>query len=452
MMKLVILGGGESGIGAARLGSRLGHAVFLSDSGPLTGGARHALEEMQVEFEEGGHDARRVMQADLVVKSPGIPDTLPLVVSLRAAGVEVISEIEFAGRHTDAAMYCITGSNGKTTTTLLLYHLLRRGGLDVGLAGNVGHSLAARVATDPHAAYVVELSSFQLDGMSRFHCDTAILTNITPDHLDRYGGRFERYVDSKFRVLQNARPRDLFIYGTDCDAVRERVSRTRIVPRAARFTCHDDPGQDAWMSGDRLLARHEGRLFSIDRREISIQGRHNMYNAQAAVLAAMKAGVGDDDLRRGLATFPPVEHRLERVAVVNGVTYINDSKATNVDSALYALESVPPPVIWIAGGTDKGNDYAALKALAREKVKLLVCMGVDNARLSREFSGTTEVVDTRGLDEAMAVVAARVVPGDTVLLSPCCASFDLFRNYEDRGRQFKEKVMNLTRQDNGRDH
>jgi UDP-N-acetylmuramoylalanine--D-glutamate ligase len=422
----------------------MGYEVFLSDSGHLTESARQALEEMQVEFEEGGHDKERIMKAGLVVKSPGIPDAIPLVVALREAGAEVISEIEFAGRHTDAAMYCITGSNGKTTTTLLLYHLLRCGGLDVGLAGNVGHSLAAHVAVDPRAAYVVELSSFQLDGMYRFRCDTAILTNITPDHLDRYGYNFERYVDSKFRILQNMRPDDLFIYGVDCDVVRERVARERVTPRVAGFTWNDDPQRDAWMDGDRLVVRWQDRLFSIDRREISIQGRHNVYNAQAAILAAMKVGVGDDDLRRGLATFPPVEHRLERVAVVNGVTYINDSKATNVDSALYALESVPPPVIWIVGGIDKGNDYGVLKALAREKVKLLVCMGVDNAGLVREFSGTCEVADTHSLDEAMAVIATYATPGDTVLLSPCCASFDLFKNYEDRGRQFKERVMNMT--------
>ncbi|MDR2131242.1 MAG: UDP-N-acetylmuramoyl-L-alanine--D-glutamate ligase [Odoribacteraceae bacterium] len=443
MKRLVILGGGESGVGAARLGVHLGYSVFLSDKGRLADRYRQALEEMHVTFEEGGHDEARIMEAALVVKSPGIPDTLPLIVALRGAGIEVISEIEFAGRHTNAPMYCITGSNGKTTTTLLLHHLLRCGGLDVGLAGNVGNSLAAQVAEGRHAAYVVELSSFQLDGMFRFRCDTAILTNITPDHLDRYDHRFENYVDSKFRIVNNMRSSDLFIYGVDCDVVRERVARSAIVPEAAGFTYGHDPRQAAWMEGERLVARWRDRLFSIDRQEISIQGRHNVYNALAALLAALRAGVSDDDLRRGLATFPQVEHRLEHVAVVNGVTYINDSKATNVDSAWYALDSVRQPVVWIAGGTDKGNDYEVLKALVREKVKVLICLGVDNAKLIKSFSDTCEVVDTHSLEEAMATVVARAEAGDVVLLSPCCASFDLFKNYEERGKQFKMKVMEL---------
>ncbi|MDR1414498.1 MAG: UDP-N-acetylmuramoyl-L-alanine--D-glutamate ligase [Odoribacteraceae bacterium] len=446
MKKLLILGGGESGVGAARLGLQLGYDVFLSDRGRLSDPYRQALEEMGVSFEEGGHSRDRMVGIELVVKSPGIPDTLPLVENLRRTGAEVISEIEFAGRHADAPMYGITGSNGKTTTTLLLHHLLRCGGQDVGLAGNVGSSLAAQVADHRHAAYVVELSSFQLDGMYRFRCNSAILTNITPDHLDRYNYQFERYVDSKFRVINNMLPEDLFVYGADCDVVRDRVEHTRVVPETLSFTYRDNPSSAAaWMEGNRLVARWRDRRFSIDKREISIQGRHNVYNAMAALLVAMKTGISDDHLHRGLTTFPQVEHRLERVATINGVTYINDSKATNVDSAWYALESMQQPVIWIAGGTDKGNDYEVLKTLAREKVKTLVCMGVDNAKLISAFAGVCEIVDTRSLQEAMTAAVSRSLPGDAVLLSPCCASFDLFKNYEDRGRQFKSAVEELTK-------
>jgi UDP-N-acetylmuramoylalanine--D-glutamate ligase len=443
MKKLIILGGGESGIGAARLGLRLGYEVFLSDKGRLADDYRRTLEELAVDFEEGKHSRERMMDATLVVKSPGIPDTLPLVVALREAGIEVISEIEFAGRHTDAAMYCITGSNGKTTTTLLLHHLLRCGGVDVGLAGNVGCSLAAQVAEQRHAAYVVELSSFQLDGMFHFRCDTAILTNITPDHLDRYDYRFDRYVASKFRVLNNMRPEDLFIYGADCDVVRERMGQMQIAPETAGFTYRTDPSMGAWMEGERVVVRWHDRCFSIDKREIAIQGRHNVYNAMAAILAAMKVGVTDEALYRGLTSFPQVEHRLERVGEVAGVMYINDSKATNVDSAWYALESMQQPVVWIAGGTDKGNDYEVLKALVREKVRMLVCMGVDNTKLINSFTGICEVANTHSMEEAMRTASARALPGDVVLLSPCCASFDLFKNYEDRGRQFKAEVESL---------
>ena len=439
--RLVILGGGESGAGAARLGKKQGYSVFLSDKGMLSEKYKGILAELQVEYEEGNHDEERIMQADLVVKSPGVPDNAPLVVSLRERGIEVISEIEFAGRHTDARMYGITGSNGKTTTTLLLHHLLRTAGMDVGLAGNVGSSLAAQVAENRHRAYVVELSSFQLDGMFRFRCHTAILTNITPDHLDRYDYRFENYVDSKFRILNNMQPEDVFIYSEDCEAVRERVATMDILPEALPFTYDSRRDRAAYMEGDTLVVRWRDRHLQLAKEEISLRGRHNVYNAMAATLAAMAAGVTDEDVRRGLKSFPQVEHRLEQVAVVRGVTYINDSKATNVDSSWYALESIPSPVIWIAGGTDKGNDYRELHDLARSKVKLLVCMGVDNSKLVESFAGVCEVADTHSLEEAMAVITGRARAGDTVLLSPCCASFDLFNNYEDRGRQFKSKVM-----------
>ena len=443
MKSLVILGGGESGAGAARLGKKLGYDVFLSDKGKLADKYKSVLEELGVEYEEGQHTEERIFAADLVIKSPGIPDKLPMIIGLREKGIEVISEIEFAGRHTDAKMYCITGSNGKTTTTLLLYHILQHAGYDVGLAGNVGNSLAAQVAENLHRVYVVELSSFQLDGMFRFRCDTAILTNITPDHLDRYDYKFENYANSKFRILNNMRKEDLFIYGYDCEVVREKVEKGGGVPEAVGFTYSDNLGLNARMDGNMVIARLGDREFRIAKQDITIQGRHNVYNAMAAILASLKAEVSDEELRKGLMTFPQVEHRLETVDVVNGVTYINDSKATNVDSAWYALDSMHAPVVWIAGGTDKGNDYSVLFDLVKEKVKLLICMGVENKKLIDAFSPICEVVDTHSLDETMDVAYRRAESGDVVLLSPCCASFDLFKNYENRGELFKLKVKSL---------
>lgn len=443
MKSLVILGGGESGAGAARLGKKLGYDVFLSDKGKLADKYKSVLEELGVEYEEGQHTEERIFAADLVIKSPGIPDKLPMIIGLREKGIEVISEIEFAGRHTDAKMYCITGSNGKTTTTLLLYHILQHAGYDVGLAGNVGNSLAAQVAGNLHRVYVVELSSFQLDGMFRFRCDTAILTNITPDHLDRYDYKFENYANSKFRILNNMRKEDLFIYGYDCEVVREKVEKGGVVPEAVGFTYSDNLGLNARMDGNMVIARLGDREFRIAKQDITIQGRHNVYNAMAAILASLKAEVSDEELRKGLMTFPQVEHRLETVDVVNGVTYINDSKATNVDSAWYALDSMHAPVVWIAGGTDKGNDYSVLFDLVKEKVKLLICMGVENKKLIDAFSPICEVVDTHSLDETMDVAYRRAESGDVVLLSPCCASFDLFKNYENRGELFKLKVKSL---------
>ena len=443
MKSLVILGGGESGAGAARLGKKLGYDVFLSDKGKLADKYKSVLEELGVEYEEGQHTEERIFAADLVIKSPGIPDKLPMIIGLREKGIEVISEIEFAGRHTDAKMYCITGRNGKTTTTLLLYHILQHAGYDVGLAGNVGNSLAAQVAENLHRVYVVELSSFQLDGMFRFRCDTAILTNITPDHLDRYDYKFENYANSKFRILNNMRKEDLFIYGYDCEVVREKVEKGGVVPEAVGFTYSDNLGLNARMDGNMVIARLGDREFRIAKQDITIQGRHNVYNAMAAILASLKAEVSDEELRKGLMTFPQVEHRLETVDVVNGVTYINDSKATNVDSAWYALDSMHAPVVWIAGGTDKGNDYSVLFDLVKEKVKLLICMGVENKKLIDAFSPICEVVDTHSLDETMDVAYRRAESGDVVLLSPCCASFDLFKNYENRGELFKLKVKSL---------
>jgi len=441
MKRLVILGGKESGTGAALLGKKSGYDVFLSDKGRIEPEYKEVLEKAGIAFEEGQHTESRIAAADIVVKSPGIPDTAPVVVRLREGGAEVISEIEFAGRHTDARMICITGSNGKTTTTLLTHHILSQAGVDAGLAGNVGKSLAAQVAEQAHGVYVVELSSFQLDGMFRFKADVAVITNITPDHLDRYDHVFEKYADAKFRILQNMDAGGMFIYGRDCDVVRERVDALKPVPPCAGFTYGAEPLENgAHMEGDEVVVQWEGRRFSVDKADISIQGRHNVYNAMAAVLVCLRMGLSDEAIRRGLKSFLQVEHRLETVAVKQGVTYINDSKATNVDSAWYALDSMTAPVVWIAGGTDKGNDYSVLFPLVKEKVKALVCMGADNRKLVENFSPLCEVADTHSLDEAIAACRRYAVAGDAVLLSPCCASFDLFKNYEQRGELFKEKV------------
>lgn len=439
-MRTVVLGGGESGTGACLLARKLGHEVFLSDKGNLSDKYREILINNRIEFEEGGHSLDKIYNADLVIKSPGIPDNNPVVEELRRRGIEVISEIEFAGRHSSAKMCCITGSNGKTTTTLLIKHILDTAGIDAGLAGNVGFSLAAQVAAEAHSLYVIELSSFQLDGMYDFRADVAVLTNITPDHLDRYDFKYENYINSKFRILQNMRPEDLFVYGYDSDAVREKVKELDIVPEQAPFTYLDKKDCAAYMDGNRLTAKESGRVFSIDKDEISIKGRHNVYNAMCAVLACMRLGVSNEKIAEGLRSFPQVEHRLETVLVKDGVTYINDSKATNVDSAWYALDSMTAPVVWIAGGKDKGNDYSVLFDLVRKKVKALVCMGLHNEKLIESFSPLCKVIDTDNLEDAVKAARSCAEPGDVVLLSPCCASFDLFKSYEHRGEMFKQEV------------
>ncbi len=439
-MRTVVLGGGESGTGACLLARKLGHEVFLSDKGNLSDKYREILINNRIEFEEGGHSLDKIYNADLVIKSPGIPDNNPVVEELRRRGIEVISEIEFAGRHSSAKMCCITGSNGKTTTTLLIKHILDTAEIDAGLAGNVGFSLAAQVAAEAHSLYVIELSSFQLDGMYDFRADVAVLTNITPDHLDRYDFKYENYINSKFRILQNMRPEDLFVYGYDSDAVREKVKELDIVPEQAPFTYLDKKDCAAYMDGNRLTAKESGRVFSIDKDEISIKGRHNIYNAMCAVLACMRLGVSNEKIAEGLRSFPQVEHRLETVLVKDGVTYINDSKATNVDSAWYALDSMTAPVVWIAGGKDKGNDYSVLFDLVRKKVKALVCMGLHNEKLIESFSPLCKVIDTDNLEDAVKAARSCAEPGDVVLLSPCCASFDLFKSYEHRGEMFKQEV------------
>lgn len=444
--KIVVLGGGISGYGSAILAKKRGFDVFLTDSGRIADRYRQRLDEWEVPYEEGGHTMERILDAAEAVKSPGIPDTAPVVEALRARGIPVISEIEFAGRYMGRARcICITGSNGKTTTTSLIYKILRDAGMKVALGGNIGESFAWSVATGDYDWYVLELSSFQLDGMFRFRAHIGVLMNITPDHLDRYDHCFEKYAAAKMRITQNMTSRDFFIFSGDDEVIWEQLPRYDLrmkrLPFAARNAVAGGAG-DAFLCDGKFTASVGAASVEIDTAQMRLGGLHNAYNAMAAALAALAAGVDPERVRRSICDFAPVEHRLEPVAERDGVLWINDSKATNVDSVWYALESMRRPVVWIAGGTDKGNDYAPLKAFAREKVHTLVCMGVDNAKLIREFTGVvTEVVSTDSLDAAMTAARAAARPGDAVLLSPACASFDLFRNYEQRGELFKAWVM-----------
>ena len=447
--KIVVLGGGISGYGSAVLAKKKGFDVFLTDAGHIADRYKAVLEEWQVPYEEGGHTMERILAADEVVKSPGIPDTAPVVKALRERGIPVISEIEFAGRYKGRARtICITGSNGKTTTTSLIYKIMCDAGLRTALGGNIGESFAYSVATGNYDWYVLEISSFQLDGMYDFRADVAVLMNITPDHLDRYDHCFQNYVDSKMRIIRNQHSRCRFVYSADDETIWHEIEKRPglkcgMLPFAARNAVAGGAG-DAWLSGDGIFTARVGRKsVTIDTADIKIKGLHNTYNAMAAALATLAAGVDPEVIKKSICEFSPVEHRLEPAGECNGVEFINDSKATNVDSVWYALESMKRPVVWIAGGTDKGNDYEPLKAFAREKVRALVCMGLDNNKLVREFTGVVpKVISTASLDEAVKAATAEARSGDTVLLSPACASFDLFKNYEQRGRLFKECVKN----------
>ena len=447
MKNIVVLGGGISGYGSAILAKKKGFGVFLSDMGRIADRYKQQLDEWQVPYEEGGHTEERILAATEVVKSPGIPETAPIVRKIRAAGIPVISEMEFAGRYLGKARcICITGSNGKTTTTSLIYKIMRDAGLNVALGGNIGESFAYSVATGGYDWYVLELSSFQLDGMYKFRTHIGVLTNITPDHLDRYDHCFQNYVDSKMRIVQNQTSRDFFVYSGDDETIWQQLPkydlRMRQLPFAARNAVASGAG-DAFLCDGKFTAAVGKESVEIDTTKMRIGGLHNAYNAMAAALATLAAGVAPARIRKSLYDFAPVEHRLEPVAEKNGVLWINDSKATNVDSVWYALESMKRPLVWIAGGTDKGNDYGPLKEFARQKVHTLVCMGLDNAKLVREFTGVVpDIVSADTFEAAMTAAKAAARPGDAVLLSPACASFDLFKNYEHRGELFKEWVMN----------
>lgn len=443
MSRIVILGAAESGVGAAILAQKEGFDVFVSDMGRIKPEYKAQLDARGITWEEGRHTEALILNADEAIKSPGIPETAPMVAALRRKGVPVISEIEFAGRYTDARMICITGSNGKTTTTSLIYHLCRTAGLDVGLAGNIGHSLALQVAETPHENYVIELSSFQLDDMFDFRANVAVLLNITPDHLDRYDYKMQNYVDAKMRILRNQTAADTFIYWADDDHIGRELAKYDTASRILPFADVPGRGVAAYADGADFVLEQPAP-FRMPCAELSLRGKHNLRNELAAAMAAKAIGLPDDVLRQGLSSFPGVEHRLERVATVGGVTYVNDSKATNVDACYYALEAMTTPVVLILGGKDKGNDYNEIRPLVEQKCRALVYLGADNKKLHDFFDGIgLPVADTHSMADCVAACRRLAHEGDTVLLSPCCASFDLFRNMEDRGCQFKSLVHGM---------
>ena len=441
------MGGAESGVGAAVLAKVKGFDVFLSDNGKIKEGYAQTLRQWDIPFEEGGHTESLVLNADEVVKSPGIPSTAPLVRKLEAQGTHIISEIEFAGRYDTAKKICVTGSNGKTTTTSLIYYLLKQAGLNVGLGGNIGKSYAYQVATEHFDYYVLEISSFQLDNVYDFRPDIAIITNITPDHLDRYDHKMENYVKAKFRITRNLRPEDCFIFDSDDEITVGHLDQIILHAKMLPYSQEKELPQGAFVRDDKIVLRVDPMQESeIYLNELALGGKHNIYNSMAAALAAKAMNIDNEVIRGALASFKPVEHRLEPVLSIKGVLYINDSKATNVDSTWYALECQKKPVVWIVGGTDKGNDYSVLDNLVRSKVKGIVCLGVDNSKIHAAFEGIVgadNMVDTLSAQEAVREASRMASEGDVVLLSPCCASFDLFRNYEDRGNQFKEAVRAL---------
>ena len=444
MARVVVLGGAESGVGAAVLAKVKGFDVFLSDKGQIKDSYVETLRKWDIPFEQGQHTEELILNADEVVKSPGIPGTVSMVQKIREKGIRVVSEIEFASRYDSAKKICITGSNGKTTTTSLIYHLLQQAGMNVGLGGNIGKSYAYQVATEHFDYYVLEISSFQLDDIYDFRPDIAIITNITPDHLDRYDHKMENYIAAKFKITQNLRSEDCFIFDSDDAITVGHLSKIVLRCKKLPFSQEKEVEQGAFLKDDKIVLRYGKEETDIFLQELALGGKHNIYNSMAAALAAKAAGIENDVIRKSLASFEPIEHRLEPVLSIKDVLYINDSKATNVDSAWYALECQKRPVVWIVGGTDKGNDYSVLNDLVKEKVKAIVCMGVDNAKLHAAFGPLVpEMADALSAEEAVKKAAAMAAPGDVVLLSPCCASFDLFKNYEDRGEQFKAAVRNL---------
>jgi UDP-N-acetylmuramoylalanine--D-glutamate ligase len=444
MKRIVILGGGESGAGAAVLAKKQGFQVFVSDLSEIKPEYKSLLDKHDIDWEEKQHTETLILNADEVIKSPGIPDKAPLIKKLHEKGKPVISEIEFAGRYTQAKMICITGSNGKTTTTMLVYHILKNAGLNVGLAGNVGQSLALQVANDSFDYFVLELSSFQLDGMTEFKADIAILLNITPDHLDRYDYKFQNYVDSKFRILQNQTEKDAFIYWENDPIIKAEIAKRKIQSTLYPFALERSEKTKAFIENDELIITTLKTLFTMPISELALQGMHNAYNSMAAGLTTTIVNVKKENIRKSLQDFQGVEHRLEYVATVKNIQFINDSKATNVNSCWYALQSMKTPVVLILGGTDKGNDYSEIEELVRTKVKGLIFLGLDNTPLHTFFDGkVTNITDVQSMEDAVKSAFAMAGQGDTVLLSPCCASFDLFKNYEDRGMQFKGCVRNL---------
>ena len=443
--KIVILGAGESGTGSAILAKKQGFEVFVSDSNKIKPRYLEILEQNGIAFEEGKHTEKLILSADEVIKSPGIPESAPLVMLIRKKGIKIISDIEFASRFTTAKKICITGSNGKTTTASLIHHMLRKAGLNAGLAGNIGRSFAYQVATEEYDYYVIELSSFQLDGMYEFKADIAILLNITPDHLDRYDYNLQNYVDSKFRITQNLTEDQYFLFCSDDEITIKELEKIVVKAQQLPFAYSRHEDDVAWVDEEQFLRiEFEDVDFSMSLQELALKGRHNTYNSMAAGIAGSVLKIRKEIIRESLMDFQGVEHRLEPVIKVHGIEFINDSKATNVNSTWYALESMHSPVVWIAGGVDKGNDYESLKELVKDKVKVLICLGKDNKKLHQAFEGLVEeIIDTDNMKDAVKKAYHLGTNGDTVLLSPCCASFDLFENYEQRGRFFKEAVREL---------
>ena len=440
MSKIVILGAGESGAGAAVLAKKEGFEVFVSDMSKIKDNYKKLMDEHNIEWEEGHHTEEKILDADEVIKSPGIPKEAPMIQKLMAKGTPIISEIEFAGRYTDAKMICITGSNGKTTTTSLIYHIIKSAGYDVGLAGNIGKSLALQVAETPHKYYVIELSSFQLDNMYEFRANVAILLNITPDHLDRYEFKMQNYVDAKMRITQNQTEEDSFIFWNDDPIVKKELEKYHLKSHLCPFSEQKEEGCVGYIE-DGTFKLDFPTAFEMPQADMSLRGKHNIYNRLAAALACNIAGIDKETLHKGLSDFPGVEHRLEKVGKFGGVYYVNDSKATNVDACWYALESMTTPTILIIGGKDKGNDYNQIKDLVKQKCAGIVYLGADNKKLHDNFDELgIPVRDTHSMKDCVAACKELAKPGDTVLLSPCCASFDLFKNMEDRGEQFKTLV------------
>ncbi len=443
-MKIAILGAGESGVGAALLAKAKGYEIFVSDKGPITEKYKAILQENRIRYEENIHTESEILTADEIIKSPGIPNKAELIMKLVSLKKPIISEIEFAARYTHAKLIAITGSNGKTTTTLLTYHLLKASGKNVALAGNIGESFAKQVIEDKFDYFVLELSSFQLDNMYEFHANTAILLNITPDHLDRYNYDFTQYIASKFRLLQNMQMTDTFICFSDNDPIANYLKNNSLKPKNLKISLNENPKSGAYFDGKNMHFNGDTENFIIETDGLPLKGSHNALNMMAAVLAAKGIGLSIDELKMGLKSFNNAPHRLEKIAEINGVEYINDSKATNVDSVFYALGSFEKPIILIIGGVDKGNDYSQIEALVQQKVKAMVCMGVDNHKLLDFFTAKIPlVIDTHSLAEALKMANSMATVGDVVLLSPACASFDLFKNYEDRGNQFREGVKIL---------
>ncbi len=444
MARLVILGAGESGVGTALLGIKQGFEVFVSDKGQIQKEYKNVLTHHEIEWEEGTHTVAKIASASLVMKSPGIPDTVALVKQLKDQGIPVISEIEFATKYTNATLIGITGTNGKTTTTSLTYHLVKEGGFNAGCAGNIGDSFAKMVAEKELENYVLEISSFQLDGIVSFKPKVAVITNITPDHLDRYEYQFEKYIASKFRIAMNQDANDFLIYDADDPVITEWLQNHPVQSKLVPFSLKKRQEYGAWLDGKNIKINVEQNTLEMSIDFLTLDGQHNVKNAMAASLASMLVGVRKEAIKQSIQTFQGVAHRLEKVLKINHVEYINDSKATNVNAAYYALDGVRKPIIWIVGGVDKGNDYSELMPMVREKVKGIICLGMDNTKLFETFGNVIEpMVETTSMDEAVKIAYKMATRGDAVLLSPACASFDLFENYEDRGNQFKEAIRKL---------